>query len=149
MGRIKTIGVGAAWAIVGAALQYSAQNKDWLFIAIEFTLNIFGVVVAYWLEYGLSIIDNAIRLSDGDSPWTFATWPTKNSYLDMFFETFPLQVRAKGNAWGVVGWRIGNRWLTLLCPVMFNAIGENTLHIFEAANFLSLLVVWALYPESK
>lgn len=28
------------------------------FIAIEFTLNIFGVVVAYWLEFGLSFIDN-------------------------------------------------------------------------------------------
>lgn len=28
------------------------------FIAIEFTLNIFGVVVAYWLEFGLSYVDN-------------------------------------------------------------------------------------------
>lgn len=64
-------------------------------------------------------------------------------------EIFPLQVRAKGNAWGVFGWSIGNGWLTLLCPVMFNAIGENTLHIFGAANFLSLAVVWALYPESN
>lgn len=26
-------------------------------------------------------------------------------------EIFPLQVRAKGNAWGVVGWSIGNGWL--------------------------------------
>lgn len=25
-------------------------------------------------------------------------------------EIFPLQVRAKGDAWGVVGWRIGNGW---------------------------------------
>lgn len=25
-------------------------------------------------------------------------------------EIFPLQVRAKGNAWGVVGWCIGNGW---------------------------------------
>ena len=32
-------------------------------------------------------------------------------------EIFPLSVRAKGNAWGVVGWSIGNGWLTLLCPV--------------------------------
>lgn len=60
-------------------------------------------------------------------------------------EIFPLEVRAKGNAFGVVGWSesiialehegslliflegIGNGWLTLLCPVMFNAIGEKTL----------------------
>lgn len=83
IGRIQTIGVGAAWAIFGAALQCSSQNHQWMicarlingwgtgilnaivpvwatetaehtsrgqFIAIEFTLNIFGVVVAYWLE---------------------------------------------------------------------------------------------------
>lgn len=26
-------------------------------------------------------------------------------------EIYPLAVRAKGNAWGVVGWSIGNGWL--------------------------------------
>lgn len=26
-------------------------------------------------------------------------------------EIFPLAVRARGNAWGVVGWSIGNGWL--------------------------------------
>lgn len=31
-------------------------------------------------------------------------------------EIFPLEIRAKGNAWGVVGWSLGNAWLTLLCP---------------------------------
>ena len=64
-------------------------------------------------------------------------------------EIFPLQVRAKGNAWGVVGWSIGNGWLTLLCPVMFAAIGEKTLYIFGICNFLSIPMVWALYPESN
>lgn len=69
-------------------------------------------------------------------------------------EIFPLEVRAKGNAWGVVGWSIGNgwvsylshdgssrllthvlsSWLTLLCPVMFNAIGEKTLYIFVSRS---------------
>ena len=29
-------------------------------------------------------------------------------------EIFPLEVRAKGNAWGVVGWSIGNGWLVSL-----------------------------------
>jgi hypothetical protein len=29
-------------------------------------------------------------------------------------EIFPLAVRAKGNAWGVVGWSIGNGWLVSL-----------------------------------
>lgn len=69
-------------------------------------------------------------------PWVYPT------------ETFPLEVRAKGMAWGVVGWSIGNGWLTLLNPIMFDAIGENTLHIFGAVNFLSIPLVWAFYPET-
>jgi hypothetical protein len=64
-------------------------------------------------------------------------------------EIFPLEVRAKGNAWGVVGWSIGNGWLTLLCPVMFNAIGEKTLYIFGACNVITIPMVWALYPETN
>ncbi|KAJ5769185.1 hypothetical protein N7520_003744 [Penicillium odoratum] len=389
IGRIKSIAVGAIWAIVGASLQCSAQNHDWMicarfvngigtgilnaivpvwatetaehtsrgqFIAIEFTLNIFGVVLAYWLEFGLSFID------DGRSPfrWRFPIgfqilflvvlffavwffpesprWLVKvgreeeaqyilqrlrgsspedriraeaefldiqaiaemektvvhgNSYLSMLFgyksgdlhigrrvqlviwlqimqewvgiagvtvyaptifsiagfdstksqwisglnnicymfatlvcvftldrigrrwtlywgsvvqgiamflaggfsrlainakaagdtghassygaaaasmififtstfgatwltvpwlypaEIFPLAVRARGNAWGVVGWSIGNGWLTLLCPVMFSAIGEKTLYVFAASNVITIPMVWALYPESN
>ncbi|KAJ3967991.1 general substrate transporter [Lentinula raphanica] len=69
-------------------------------------------------------------------PWVYPT------------EIYPLEVRAKGNAWGVVGWSIGNGWLTLLNPIMFNKIGENTLHIFGAVNFLTIPMVWALYPET-
>ena len=69
-------------------------------------------------------------------PWVYQT------------ETFPLEVRAKGNAFGVFGWSIGNGWLTLLNPIMFNAIGENTLHIFGAVNFLSIPLIWAFYPET-
>ncbi|KAJ3738699.1 general substrate transporter [Lentinula detonsa] len=69
-------------------------------------------------------------------PWVYPT------------EIYPLEVRAKGNAWGVVGWSIGNGWLTLLNPIMFNRIGENTLHIFGAVNFLTIPMVWALYPET-
>lgn len=58
-------------------------------------------------------------------------------------------MRAKGNAWGVVGWSIGNGWLTLLCPVMFSAIGEKTLYIFGACGFITIPMVWALYPETN
>ncbi|KAF2767586.1 general substrate transporter [Teratosphaeria nubilosa] len=64
-------------------------------------------------------------------------------------EIFPLEVRAKGNAFGVVGWSIGNGWLTLLCPIMFSAIDEKTLYIFAACNFITIPMVWALYPESN
>ena len=64
-------------------------------------------------------------------------------------EIFPLEVRAKGNAWGVAGWSVGNGWLTLLCPVMFKNIQGYTLFIFGACNVLSIPMVWALYPESN
>ena len=64
-------------------------------------------------------------------------------------EIFPLEVRAKGNAWGVVGWSIGNGWLTLLCPVMFDKLHESTYYVFAAANVLTIPMVWALYPESN
>lgn len=64
-------------------------------------------------------------------------------------EIFPLAVRAKGNAFGVFGWSIGNGWLTLLCPVMFGAISEKTLYIFGACNVITIPMVWALYPESN
>ncbi|ORX39953.1 putative MFS monosaccharide transporter [Kockovaella imperatae] len=64
-------------------------------------------------------------------------------------EIFPLAVRAKGNAWGVVGWSIGNGWLTLLLPVCFAKIEEKTFYLFGIANALSIPIVWALYPESN
>ncbi|KAI9811426.1 MAG: hypothetical protein M1827_005409 [Pycnora praestabilis] len=64
-------------------------------------------------------------------------------------EIFPLQVRAKGNAWGVVGWSVGNGWLTLLCPIMFQHIEEKTFYIFGACNALTLPMVYLFYPESS
>ena len=64
-------------------------------------------------------------------------------------EIFPLQVRARGNAWGVVGWSIGNGWCTLLLPTIFNKLDEKTLYIFGGVNVLSIVVVWALYPETN
>ncbi|KAG9258385.1 hexose transporter [Emericellopsis atlantica] len=64
-------------------------------------------------------------------------------------EIFPLQVRAKGNAWGVVGWSIGNGWCVLLLPTIFDALNEKTLYIFGAVNIACIVIVWALYPESN
>ncbi|KFY54945.1 hypothetical protein V496_07139 [Pseudogymnoascus sp. VKM F-4515 (FW-2607)] len=64
-------------------------------------------------------------------------------------EIFPLQVRAKGNAWGVVGWSIGNATLTLVLPYIVNAINEKMFYIFGVVNVLSIPIVWALYPESN
>jgi len=92
----------------------------------------YGAASAFWI-FVYTAVFGATWLT---IPWVYPT------------EIFPLEVRAKGNAWGVVGWSIGNGWLTLLNPVMFNAIQENTLHIFGAVNFLSVPMVWAFYPET-
>ncbi|KAF4122925.1 Sugar (and other) transporter [Geosmithia morbida] len=64
-------------------------------------------------------------------------------------EIFPLQVRAKGNAWGVVGWSIGNGWCVLLLPTIFERLNEKTLYIFGGINVFCIIVVWAFYPESN
>ena len=64
-------------------------------------------------------------------------------------EIFPLEVRAKGNAWGVVGWSIGNGWLTLVLPVIFKALEQKTYYIFGIANVITLPMVYCLYPESN
>lgn len=64
-------------------------------------------------------------------------------------EIFPLQVRARGNSWGVVGWSIGNGWTVLLLPTIFEKLNEKTLYIFGGVNFACIVIVWALYPESN
>jgi len=37
----------------------------------------------------------------------------------------------------------------LLLPTIFARLNEKTLYIFGAVNVLSLIVVWALYPETN
>jgi hypothetical protein len=37
----------------------------------------------------------------------------------------------------------------LLLPTIFAKLHENTLHIFGGVNVLSIIVVWALYPETN
>ena len=56
---VNGIGTGILNAIVPVwATETAEHTSRGQFIAIEFTLNIFGVVVAYWLSYGLSFVDN-------------------------------------------------------------------------------------------
>lgn len=64
-------------------------------------------------------------------------------------EIFPLEVRARGNAWGVIGWSIGNGWTVLLLPTIFAALNEKTLYLFGAVNVATIFIVWALYPETN
>lgn len=36
----------------------------------------------------------------------------------------------------------------MMLPTVFARIGSNTMYIFGAVNLLSILMVWALYPET-
>lgn len=56
----------------------AAPTNRGLFVAVEFTLNIFGVVVAYWLEYGCSFYD------DGRSGFTWR-FPIAFQILPLLF----------------------------------------------------------------
>ncbi|ORY98742.1 general substrate transporter [Syncephalastrum racemosum] len=69
-------------------------------------------------------------------PWLYPT------------EIYPLRVRARGNAWGVVGWSIGNALVTEIAPPMMAGIGWATFVFFGLLNFVAIPVVWALYPET-
>ncbi|EHY57952.1 MFS-type transporter oryC [Exophiala dermatitidis] len=64
-------------------------------------------------------------------------------------EIFPVRCRAMGNSWGVVGWSIGCATLTLLLPEMVKGINNNMMYIFGGVNFVTIPIVWALYPESN
>jgi MFS family permease len=56
---VNGIGTGILNAIVPVwASEISEYQTRGAFITMEFTLNIFGVVIAYWLEFGLSFINN-------------------------------------------------------------------------------------------
>lgn len=56
---VNGIGTGILNAIVPVwASEISEYQSRGAFITMEFTLNIFGVLIAYWLEFGLSFIDN-------------------------------------------------------------------------------------------
>ncbi|KAI7889894.1 general substrate transporter [Mucor mucedo] len=64
-------------------------------------------------------------------------------------EIYPTKVRAKGGAWSVVGWSIGNALVMEVTPYMIASIGWITFLIFGAFNFLAIPIVWALYPETS
>ncbi|KAI9491200.1 general substrate transporter [Zychaea mexicana] len=63
-------------------------------------------------------------------------------------EIYPLRVRARGGAWSVVGWSIGNAVVMEITPPMLAGIGWATFLLFGALNFLAIPVVWAMYPET-
>ncbi|EAQ93897.1 hypothetical protein CHGG_02132 [Chaetomium globosum CBS 148.51] len=63
-------------------------------------------------------------------------------------EIFPTWLRAKGNAFGVAGWAIGFGGGSLLLPIMFAGIGENTFHVFGAAMLVYIPIIYCFFPET-
>ena len=56
---LNGIGTGILNAVTPVwATETAAHTSRGQFVAVEFTLNIFGVVVAYWLQFGLSKMPN-------------------------------------------------------------------------------------------
>lgn len=54
---VNGIGTGCLNAVVPVwSAEVATHTSRGAFIASEFTLNIFGVVVAYWMEFGLGFI---------------------------------------------------------------------------------------------
>ena len=70
------------------------------------------------------------------TPWLYPT------------EIFPLNVRAKGGAWSVVGWSIGNGVITMITPFLFQAIGYGTLLLLFGLNIFCIPFVILMYPET-
>lgn len=70
------------------------------------------------------------------TPWLYPT------------EIFPLNVRAKGGAWSVVGWSIGNAIITMITPFLFQAISYGTLLLLFGLNIFCIPFVILMYPET-
>ncbi|KAL9576178.1 MAG: hypothetical protein Q9212_007320 [Teloschistes hypoglaucus] len=70
------------------------------------------------------------------TPWLYPT------------EIFPLNVRAKGGAWSVVGWSIGNGIITMITPFLFQAISYGTLLLLFGLNIFCIPFVILMYPET-
>jgi hypothetical protein len=58
-----------------------------------------------------------------------------------------LTIRAKGNAFGIVGWSIGCGTVSLAAPQMFTSLGPYAFFIFAAFNLIAVAMVYCFYPE--
>ncbi|KAL8943180.1 MAG: hypothetical protein Q9216_001234 [Gyalolechia sp. 2 TL-2023] len=70
------------------------------------------------------------------TPWLYPT------------EIFPLNVRAKGGAWSVVGWSVGNGVITMITPFLFQSISYGTLLLLFGLNIFCIPFVILMYPET-
>ncbi|KAJ5295707.1 hypothetical protein N7508_010528 [Penicillium antarcticum] len=121
------------WVVLGAALQTSAYNITWM---------CFGRVLA---GIGVGAIDCVIPVWSAE----VSSHSARGAFLALeFVMIFPLTVRAKGGAWFVVGWSIGNGVVTMIPPFLFQAIGHGTLLLLAGLNVFVIPFLILLYPET-
>jgi sugar porter (SP) family MFS transporter len=63
-------------------------------------------------------------------------------------EIWPQEIRAKGNAFGILGWAIGAGSTTLAIPTMFDKLGWQTFLVFACLNALCLPLTYFFLPET-
>jgi sugar porter (SP) family MFS transporter len=63
-------------------------------------------------------------------------------------EIWPQEIRAKGNAFGILGWAMGAGSTTLAIPTMFEKLGWQTLMVFACFNVACLPLVYLFLPET-
>ncbi|KAJ3939223.1 uncharacterized protein N0V96_010669 [Colletotrichum fioriniae] len=245
---LNGIGTGMLNAITPVwATEVASHTSRGKFVAIEFTLNIFGVVVAYWLQFGTSkykdpnssfiwrfpiafqiiplialfimiwfmpesprwlvkvgreeearFILGRLRGNEGEDAKAAEAelqeiisirnlehdTAKQQSYFAMFFGIGSGKLHTGRRVQLVIWLQILQEWvgiagitiygptifsiagisseqrlwvsgvnnityMVLLLPTIFEKLNEKTLYLFGAVNFVSLVVVWALYPESN
>ena len=89
-------------------------------------------------------------------PWVYPT------------EIFPLAIRAKGNAFGIIGmlseaghfgevtatdivagWSLGCGSVSLAAPSIFGTLGPNGFYIHAVFNLVAVAIVYCFYPETS
>ncbi|OQD90879.1 hypothetical protein PENANT_c001G10884 [Penicillium antarcticum] len=133
-GRVLAgIGVGAIDCVIPVwSAEVSSHSARGALLALEFVMNIGGLALA---TFGATW---------WTTPWLY---PTEIRSFPILL-IFPLTVRAKGGAWFVVGWSIGNGVVTMIPPFLFQAIGHGTLLLLAGLNVFVIPFLILLYPET-
>jgi hypothetical protein len=142
-----TVGMASALLIAGILDKYAAQNG---LHQKAYRAGVATMTFLYTATFGATWLT---------TPWLYPT------------EIFPLNVRAKGGAWSVVGWSIDNGIVTMVCvtnlnpkllsfrksnvdillpitPFLFQDIGYCTLLLLFGLNILVIPFVTLIYPET-
>ena len=62
-------------------------------------------------------------------------------------EIWPQEIRAKGYSFTIFGWAVGCGMTGFVIPIMLSKLGWKTFIVFGVFNFVSMPLVWFLYPE--